>query len=206
MGTGRRQSRSGPARSLYGGLMFIDGYGDLSETEQILADEEQFFATQGRKHLGRDPDDTAQEARIAAWQSLAKNPGNRAYMNIAAIQRVNAHVYRDQWFGVSQGVAGKPLDPIRRRHRDSIDDPDLSLVLESEQDLEAMLLAYHDGEIVAAINRLAPDHREYVVLRFWGGYTNPEIAAIQNKSNGYVKSAWVKVVRPRLLAELEHLR
>lgn len=188
--------------------MLSDGYGDLSEIEQILVDEEQFFVRQGHSHShpGRDRDDAAQEARIAAWQSLSRHPGNRAYMNIAAVQRVVAHVYRDQWFGVSQGVAGKPLDPIRRGDRYSIDNPDLNLVLESDQDLEGVLLAYHDGEISAAINALAPDHREYVVLRFWGGYTNSEIAEMQHKSSGYVKSAWVKVVRPRLLAELAHLR
>lgn len=191
--------------------MISDGYGDQTEIEHLLIEEEAFFVRNARhalvKKIGKGfpegaEQDAIQEARIAAWQSWTKHQ-SRAYMNIATRQRLMQHVYRDQWFGTTP--SGRDMDPIRRANRDSLDDPDCDLVLVAQQVLDSVMLAYHEGEIVEAINALTPDQREYVVLRFWHGMTNPEIAAIQGKSVGAVSSAWSTYIAPSLRSRLAHL-
>lgn len=186
-----------------------DGYGDLSPVEQALVEKDFQYRSLARKVTDSPDlmDDVAQEARIAAWLEYDKVGIRHDYAYHRAQQRAVQHAYRDQWFGSPQGVAGKPLDPIRRKpsQRDSLDDPDLDVHLAAAGVIDAVMLAYHDGEIAEAINALAPDHREYVVLRFWGGLSNQEIAARQGKAASYLSSAWVKVIRPRLLERLDHL-
>lgn len=191
--------------------MINDGFGELSDVEKVLLEEEDFIVRNARhalvKKMGRSfseglDEDAIQEARIAAWQSWIKHQ-NRAYLNIAVRQRLVAHVYRDQWFGTKP--TAHEMDPIRRSSRDSLDDPDIDVVLTANESLEAVLMAYHDGEIVEAINALSPTQREYVVLRFWCGMTNPEIAAVQGKTPSGVSSIWSKAIRPSLLERLSHL-
>lgn len=188
-----------------------DGFGDLSTIEQVLLDEEDFIVRNARHALVRKTgrnfaagadDDAIQEARIAAWQSWTKHQ-NRAYLNIAVRQRMIEHVYRDQWFGMTRSAHEK--DPIRREDRYSLDDPDIDIFLTAHESLEAVLMAYHEGEIVEAINALSPTQREFVVLRFWCGMSYPEIAEIQGKTPGGVSGIWTKSIRPALMERLAHL-
>lgn len=44
--------------------------------------------------------------------------------------------------------------------------------------LETVDLAYHHGEIAAAINALSPQQRRYVIARFWLGLTGNEMIAL----------------------------
>ncbi len=194
-----------------------DGYGDsLSEVELMLAEEEEFFVRNARntmvKKYGKgfapgSEADAVQEARIAAWLSWQQHQ-NRAYMNIATRQRLMKFVYDEApAFGsdTSRGNnSGASKDPLRRAQV-SIDDPDNEVLLVAAEALEAVALAYHEGEIIEAINSLLPDVREYVVLRYWGGYTPTEIAAMQGKTRGGVSSMWTKAL-PGLRERLEHLR
>lgn len=192
--------------------MIDDGYGNGSydEVEELLREEEEFFVRNARHALvkrgGSIPEgadeDAIQEARIAAWRSWEKHH-NRAYMNIATRQRLVQHVFRDQWFGTSPRA--HEMDPIRRKDRDSFDDPDFETVVLADQHLDVVLLAYHYGEIVQAINTLTPGQREYVVLRFWNGMTNAEIAAERGTSISTVRSAWNRHIRPALMEHLSHL-
>jgi DNA-directed RNA polymerase specialized sigma24 family protein len=130
---------------------------------------------------------------------------NRAYLNIATRQRLMAHVYRDQWFGTKPTAHEK--DPIRRADRFSLDDPDnvIDVVLDSATWIDQVLLGYHQGEIVEALNALTFTQREYVVLRFWGGFSNVEIAALQGKTPGGVGAIWSRDIKPKLAGKLELL-
>ncbi len=197
-------------------MTISDGYGNLSEVERVLMEEEEFLVRNARTMLikkrgkGFAPgteEDAVQEARIAAWQSWVAHQ-NRAFLNIAARQRLMKFVLDEApSFGSDtsrSNFSGASKDPFRRPTV-SIDDPDLDIVVTAAEALEAVAMAYHDGEIVEAVNALLPDVREYVILRYWAGYTNPEIAAIQGKSVGGVSSQWTKA-KPLLVERLEHLR
>jgi DNA-directed RNA polymerase specialized sigma24 family protein len=190
-----------------------DGFGDDLSVEEMLRDEEEFFVRNARhalvKKYGRgfregEDQDAIQEARIAAWMSWEKNH-NRAFLNIATRQRLMAHVYRDQWFGTKPTAHEK--DPLRRANRDSFDDPDngIDVVLDSATWIDQVLLGYHSGEIVEALNALTFTQREYVVLRFWGGFSNVEIAAMQGKTPGGVGAIWSRDIKPQLVDKLELL-
>jgi len=189
-----------------------DGFGDDPTVEEVLAEEEQFFVRNARhalvKRSGRAfadgaDEDAIQEARIAAWQSWEKNH-NRAYLNIAARQRLMAHVFRDQWFGTKPTAHEK--DPLRRNpaSRSSFDDPEngIDVLVDSSTWVDQVLWGYHQGEILQAIDALTFTQREYVVLRFWGGMSDTEIAAHQGKTRGGVSSVWFKTIRPHLAGQL----
>jgi DNA-directed RNA polymerase specialized sigma24 family protein len=190
-----------------------DGFGDDPTVDEVLADEEEFLVRNARhalvKKMGRGfpagaDEDADQEARIAARQSWEKNH-NRAYLNIAARQRLMAHVFRDQWFGTKPTAHEK--DPIRRANRSSFDDPDngIDVLVDSATWVDQVLLGYHHGEIHQALDALTFTQREYVVLRFWGGMSDTEIAAHQGKTRGGVSSVWHKSIRPALASQLELL-
>lgn len=61
--------------------------------------------------------------------------------------------------------------------------------------------AYHSGEILAALDRLTPREREYVVARFWGGLNYPELTA----HFGYPPQGLWATARRKLARELGHL-
>lgn len=68
-------------------------------------------------------------------------------------------------------------------------------------ELPEVELAYHHGEIVAALDALTPREREYVVARFWGGLNHPELTA----HFGYQPQGLWRTARRKLVAQLEHL-
>jgi RNA polymerase sigma factor (sigma-70 family) len=53
---------------------------------------------------------------------------------------------------------------------------------------ERAVLAEEHREILAAVDRLAPRQREVLVLRYWSGLTEAEIAETLGISRGAVKS------------------
>ena len=203
-----------------------DGYGDrhtlFSDEELMLQEEEEFIVRNARaallKKFGRGfsagaDEDAIQEARIAAWQSWVKHR-NRAYMNIAVTQRLIEVVHRDRpMLGTPKSTA-KERDPLRRMNA-ALDDPDTrealentldpSIVLLADTVLDQVVMAYHEGEIIEAINSLPPKYQEYVVLRFWHGLKPAEIAAMQGMTTSGLKSAWNRYIRPALAERLAHL-
>lgn len=68
--------------------------------------------------------------------------------------------------------------------------------------VDDVLWGYHEGEIQQALASLTPKQREYVLLRFWGGYTGPELDAYFGTSrSGARTSYWLpasKVLRDKL--------
>src|SRR4029079_11305741 len=103
-----------------------------------------------------------------------------AYVSAAMSNRITEVVTRGTWTGMSR-THGKQLDPLRRRDRDSVDDETLQLdeVLQASSTLDEVLLAYHQGEILEALAAMTFTQRAHVVRRFWGGWSNAEIAAAQ---------------------------
>ncbi len=71
--------------------------------------------------------------------------------------------------------------------------------------LYAVELAYHHGEIAQVIDSLPADDREYVVLRFWYGLTDVEIARQRHVSKDHVGKVWHRRIKPQLNTALNHL-
>lgn len=64
----------------------------------------------------------------------------------------------------------------------------------TEQDVDSILMAYHTGEIVDAINSLPPKQRQQVYDRFWRGCYDPHNA-----------NWWYRGARGKLRERLGHL-
>ena len=126
-----------------------------------------------------------------------------------ASQSYNGRMPLQGW--LKKKAKGRMLDAVRNwssgpgtlnvsaGHPD-VDDPGLlwdSLTAE----LPALEMAYHRGEINTALNALTPREREYVHLRFWRGYRNPQMIA----HFGYEPHALWGTARPKLAGRLAHL-
>jgi RNA polymerase sigma factor (sigma-70 family) len=144
---------------------------------------------------GRPPhfiEEVAQEGWIAMWRALHEDRDVTVkapldwWLKRQALRRMQNAV-RDLFVPVKQ-----------RQHVFTDDVPDL---VAASAELENIELAYHHGEIRAAVDRLPPREREYVLLRFWGGYTYPQLVT----HFGYNTSAVWRVVRPKLVSDLERL-
>lgn len=190
--------------------MISDGYGDrltLDEIDEIIASKEHLLWVQAAER-GVNPNDwgdVINEGRIAAWEVLQKRPdAPAAYVHAAMGKRMTEVLTRGVWFGM-EGHRGKAIDPIRRVDRDSFDDPDFKWDPVADDVMDSILMAYHDGEINQALDMLPPRWKEYVVLRFWMGWTNPEIARLHGVNQGNVERTWRQAIRPRLAEMLERL-
>lgn len=73
-------------------------------------------------------------------------------------------------------------------------------VTEVADTIDAVTLAYHYGEIHAALSDLDPRWREYVYLRFWLGHGDSEIQRLMGTD-----VHWSHRVRPVLAQRLAHL-
>lgn len=165
------------------------------ERELLLHYRPWLRATAADLMQGRPPhriDDLGQEGWIAMWKAMHEDRDVAVkapldwWLKHRAINRMR-NVVRD-WF-----VPGK-----QRQHIFTDDIPDL---MAASAELENIELAYHYGEIRAAVDRLPPREREYVLLRFWGGYTYSRLVA----HFGYNTSNVWRIVRPKLVSDLEHL-
>lgn len=68
-------------------------------------------------------------------------------------------------------------------------------------DLGGIELAYHEGEILAALSTLTPKEREYIVCRFWQGMTFPDLV----EHFGYQPQGLRRRSFDKLTKELAHL-
>lgn len=179
-------------------------------SEEEIRKRERLLAIQARERGFSDEsrEDVLQEGRISLWQTLEKHDGDvpPQYLNRASELRMREVATRETWTGHTR-KHGQPTDPLRNHEKQSMDDEAFSLgVLEVVNDvLSGVEMAYHHGEIVQAINALPEREREYVVLRFWGGYTLPEIADVLSISKQHIERTWRERTRPVLRSHLEHL-
>lgn len=150
-------------------------------------------------------DDLIQEARIKIWQILQERPDAvTGLLSVATKYRIRELVQRGQkWTGM-KGRQGLERDPLRREWT-TTDDEEWPLLIEAADVLSGVEMAYHHGEILDAIRALPLNHQEYVMLRFWGGFTNVEIAAVQEVNAGNMARMWKDSIRPRLGEALHHL-
>jgi RNA polymerase sigma factor (sigma-70 family) len=193
-----------------------DGFGDDRrdiDYEEYLASNERLLKVQVAERLRTDSrardiwDDTLQEGRLVQWEVLQKRPdAARAYVHAAMANRIGEVLSRGTWTGMPT-AQGKPRDPLRRGDRASVDDETLQLdqVVESSDVLDQVLMAYHEGEIHQALDRLTFTQRRAVVARFFYGMSYAEIAAMQGCSKQTVERQWRTEIRPQLAEELARL-
>lgn len=195
-----------------------DGFGDALSSDEIatyIESNERLLKikaaerTRGNRSSNDTWDDILQEGRIVQWQVLAKRPSStRPYVSAAMSHRISEVLSRGTWTGLER-THGKPRDPLRRpmSERSSVDDEtlQLDLVVDAGDWVEHALLGYHQGQIMRALDELTFTQKEYVVLRFWGGWTNPEIAARRGLTAGEVERQWRTNIKPALVAQLGHL-
>lgn len=90
----------------------------------------------------------------------------------------------------------------------------MSIVEDAEDDLAELDMmfvvdgienAYHEGEIVAAINSLTPAQREYVYRRFWLGQTERDMKVYFGYTPTGLWHSTKNGARMKLRKELAHL-
>lgn len=197
-------------------MVLQDGFGDSLSAEEMAeylqANERLLKLKAGDRMRGSDIasdvwDDVLQEGRIVQWSVLTRRPGSaRTYVSAAMSNRITEVITRGTWTGM-ETHRGRATDPLRRRDRASVNDETLQLdeVVDAGVALDEVLLGYHAGEIRQAIEALTFTQRAHVVRRFWGGWSNAEIAAAQGCSKQTVERQWRTDIRPALVAELQHL-
>lgn len=137
-------------------------------------------------------EDFAQEGWIAIWRALPDYDGQRPFdpwAKSVAINRMH-NLIRD-------GHAA--LRDVRREATVG----DVIELVDLGKEVEGLELAYHAGQIQAAINRLTPLQREYVLARFWGGLNYQELNERFSSRNS--TAAFWKRAKANLARELEHL-
>ena len=184
-----------------------DGYGDPEDVEALIArfDRWQHYVANSLDgSSSARHDDLVQEGRIALWKAFSRSgERNAAYLTRASRNAMSSAVARDYWTG-TEGVQGHarrqpptdPLDELREHPADAFCEIEL---------------AYHEGEIVAAINRLPPAQRRYVIARFWLGMdqrSGHADALRQITGRHKPHSLWSGPggARERLARDLGHLR
>jgi hypothetical protein len=197
-----------------------DGFGD-DPVQQELAMEEYIREREGLVRLkvadrlrgaSNATDvyaDLCNEARITEWQVKTKRPdAPPEYVSASMSMRIRECLSRGTWTGL-ETHRGKQQDPLRRpmHERHSTDDETLTFdeVVSSGAWLDEVLVRYHDGEIAQVINELPRDQREYAFLRFWGGWSNKEIARFQERKYEIVERQWRDNIKPHLARRLAHL-
>lgn len=188
--------------------MIDDSYGDTDLWfETRIRERDRLLHIQASELGVSDPgmrDDLVQEGRIKLWDVLVREPDAKGLLSVATKRRMmRLATGATTWTGQA-GRQGLERDPLRRTW-DTTDDQDWPLLIEGPGLAEGVELAYHHGELAHALNALPKRHREYVVLRFWGGLSNAEIAALQDVNPSNVARTWTEVIRPALVAHLSHL-
>lgn len=154
-------------------------------------------------------EDLAQEGWIAMWRVLDKVDSCRGdgmgLLKVAARRRM-IDVLRSEYVYTKSG---------RSTPRD-VEIP-VSTLVEAESDIEAtvwsrlafadnadaLVLAYHEGEIWDAVHSLPEDERRYVILRFYRGFTHTESMVYLGR-NTKTGSLWCQA-KARLQHKLAHL-
>lgn len=170
----------------------------LNEHELLLSYRSWLRTVASKMTRPDQTEDLAQEGWIAIWRATKTYNGQTPldwYLKQKAHQRMLTCVTRD-WVTIkaSQDVpAGLP-----------------SLFYVSDEDTvwDALFIdfgdiewAYHHGEIMQALGALTPREREYVALRFWGGFTFTDLTDYF----GYQPQGLWRRSRMKLMSELAHL-
>jgi RNA polymerase sigma factor (sigma-70 family) len=186
-----------------------DGLGDALTNSEVV---ENYWlwahkvANSKRQPYHRDHDDLVQEALVEIWQVLERKGGKTA-VSASYLAQAGSHRMNDVLDG--RPMRGNPSEGGQTYRpktvsADAIQDavPDLWEQLFSVDALDDVEIAYHHGQIMAAIAELKPEYRRYVVLRFWGGMRDVDIAVDMHTSNKVVGTWWSRTIRPALQQQL----
>ncbi|MGI8551080.1 MAG: RNA polymerase sigma factor [Dehalococcoidia bacterium] len=130
-----------------------------------------------------------QDTLVAVWKGAAGFQGrSRVLTWLIGIARRQAH------------------NSLRRHGLPSADSSQLDLIADSAPNPEERALAGADRQsLLAAVNSLAPIHREVLALNFVQGFSYQEIAALLEVPEGTVKSRLSNAKRAlRALLDAEH--
>lgn len=199
--------------------MIDDGYGDLKpweQTEEALVGDWEGWIKRAAIRICEPSDfrfdDAVQEGRIEFWRAAAEfrdHPQRVRFSLNRAKQRMwhVLHRGRPMTGNLHKGLRYEPNQPLRLDKPVGWDDTDRTFgdLIEAPGSLDGIEMAYHHGQIAQAINALPEQHREYVVRRFWLGYTDSEIARQFGLSPNGINNRWTRTIRPALVERLDHL-
>ena len=90
-------------------------------------------------------------------------------------------------------------DAFRRNHDAAVDFDDIAPTLKTKETPEQLMLVGEDArDLIAAVNQLKERERHFVVLRYWSGLSNSEIAELEGVTAGNVA-----IILHRALAKLK---
>lgn len=191
------------------GTDLSDGFGDLTP-EEIVGNYRRWahtVANSRREPHFRDHDDLVQEALLEIWQVL-----QRKGTGVSATYLATAGKHRMDDVLDGRPMRGNPTEGGQTYRPKTVAAevvseaaPDLWEQLIAVDALDAVELAYHQGQIVEALADLKPQYRSYVVMRFWGGMRDVDIAASLGTTNKVVGTWWSRSIRPVLRERLAHL-
>lgn len=181
--------------------MISDGFGDALTTDELVENFQRYahYWAHQTQHRPADHDDIAQEAMISVWKAAVRK-GTGAASGYYATAAKNAAV------GLASGKRRMTgYDGIPRPSRPEEVELSPALLLEAPEILAAVEWAYHAGELAEVLSALPePDHA-YVVMRFWYGLNDIEIAAQTGDRRGYWNDRWKRNIKPVLARQLAHL-
>lgn len=186
-----------------------DGFGDLTPAEIVENYRRWAHKVANVKRAPFDPihDDLVQEALLAIWEVLQRKGTDIAatYLAAAGSHRMN-DVLDGRPMRGSPSEGGKTYRP-KTVSSDGLAEtaPDLWEQLLSVDALAEVELAYHHGEILSALSDLKPQYRAYVVMRFWGGLRDVDIADRMGTTNKIVGTWWSRAIAPVLRERLSHM-
>jgi len=129
-----------------------------------------------------DLDDLVQEGYVAMWRALGTyKPSSGAlpaWLTSKARWRMVEVVQKGNFTGLPSRQHGRnavTTQTVLSLDADRGNGITLADLLPAEDVLDAVLSAYHHGEIHSAIAELTPAQRKYVYARFWCGMTSREM-------------------------------
>lgn len=194
-------------------MTISDGFGDSVEGA-LLQWEPALHRITRRYQNSSQPGyhDLLQEVRIAFWRQYDVDPGEAGgALALLAAKRRASNLFNPERRDHPTGYTGSPgsIPVTTTAILDApVGDGPATLLEVVFGGLDAMVgveMAYHHGEIAAAVNALPSEHREYVVKRFWEGWTDSEVARYQGVSTSGLHNRWTRRIRPTLVERLSHL-
>lgn len=170
-----------------------------SEVDATLSAYRLWLLKTAREYVdATDVYDLAQEGHIAMWKALSTCPDgiklsthlmNKARWRMAEVAK------RGTWTG-KPSEAGRKYRPVLEPVDMGMSDFDVESV--TREQAEAVMVAYHHGEIMDALNALKPEVKTKIVDWFWRGMVDHKNRAWWD-GKGYG-------AKHRLASQLEHLR
>lgn len=164
----------------------------MTPDDALLQSWRPWLRVTARNMTTDDPESLAAEGWIAIWLALPTYDGR------APFDPWVKTVARNRMRNVIRDSHAARRDTRRVDHH-----PDIADVCDIAVDLHGVEMAYHHGQIRAALLALNPRQRAYVLARFWGGLTYTELN--EQFDTKQSNSAIWKTARRQLAAQLAHL-